>query len=435
MFNLYTLDNGLRVVTEYIEHVNSISVGVMVQNGSRNEDKEVNGISHFIEHMFFKGTDKRSAKEIVQQIENVGGQINAYTSKETTCYYIKALNTQVKLCLDVLSDMLLHSKFDSEEIEKEKGVVIEEINMSEDSPEDVLDDIHSKAIFGENTLADPILGTIDRIKSFNREKIRNYIKTHYTPYNSVISVCGKFNDKELKDLIENYFGKWSKNDIYNPKYHSPKLHHQSKYVDKQIEQLHINLGLKGLPYADDKAYSLVLLNNVLGGGASSILFQKVREELGLCYNIYSYGQPFLGVGTVNIYTGLSKQYADKALSVINRELKSFAENGISNEVLDINKEKIKASYILGLESTSSRMFANAKSMLLQNKVKTQEDVINRINKISQDDINYVLEKCFKPGIISTAYVGQGIEADKLNSIFEPAKVAYDNDQFSSINRI
>lgn len=435
MFNLYTLDNGLRVVTEYIEHVNSISVGVMVQNGSRNEDKEVNGISHFIEHMFFKGTDKRSAKEIVQQIENVGGQINAYTSKETTCYYIKALNTQVKLCLDVLSDMLLHSKFDSEEIEKEKGVVIEEINMSEDSPEDVLDDIHSKAIFGENTLADPILGTIDRIKSFNREKIRNYIKTHYTPYNSVISVCGKFNDKELKELIENYFGKWSKNDIYNPKYESPKLNHQSKYVDKQIEQLHINLGLKGLPYADDKAYSLVLLNNVLGGGASSILFQKVREELGLCYNIYSYGQPFLGVGTVNIYTGLSKQYADKALSVINRELKSFAENGISNEVLDINKEKIKASYILGLESTSSRMFANAKSMLLQNKVKTQEDVINRINKISQDDINYVLEKCFKPGIISTAYVGQGIEADKLNSILEPAKVAYDNDQFSSINRI
>jgi predicted Zn-dependent peptidase len=435
MFNLYTLDNGLRVVTEYIEHVNSISVGVMVQNGSRNEDKEVNGISHFIEHMFFKGTDKRTAKEIVQQIENVGGQINAYTSKETTCYYIKALNTQVELCLDVLSDMLLHSKFDSEEIEKEKGVVIEEINMSEDSPEDVLDDIHSKAIFGNNTLADPILGTIDRIKSFNRDKIKKYIKTHYTPYNSVISVCGKFNDKELKALIENYFSEWSKDNRYDPKYDCPKLHHESRYADKQIEQLHINLGLKGLPYADDKAYSLVLLNNVLGGGASSILFQKVREELGLCYNIYSYGQPFLGVGTINIYTGLSKQYADKALSVINRELKVFAKNGINDEKLSINKEKIKASYILGLESTSSRMFANAKSMLLQNRVKTQEDVINRINKISQDDINYVLEKCFKPGIVSTAYVGQDVEIDKLNSILEPTNIAYDNDQFSSINRV
>ncbi|MBM6859929.1 insulinase family protein, partial [Clostridium saudiense] len=151
MFSLYTLDNGLRVVTEYIEHVNSISVGVMVQNGSRNESKDENGISHFIEHMFFKGTEKRTAKDIVQEIENIGGQINAFTSKETTCYYLKSLNTQMDLCLDVLSDMLLNSKFDEEEIEKEKGVVIEEINMSEDNPEDVLDDIHSKAIFGDNS--------------------------------------------------------------------------------------------------------------------------------------------------------------------------------------------------------------------------------------------------------------------------------------------
>lgn len=435
MFNLYTLDNGLRVVTEYIEHVNSISVGVMVQNGSRNEDKEVNGISHFIEHMFFKGTDQRSAKDIVQQIENVGGQINAYTSKETTCYYIKALNTQVDLCLDILSDMLLYSKFDSEEIDKEKGVVIEEINMSEDNPEDVLDDAHSRAIFGDNPLADPILGTIDRIKSFDRQKIKDFIRTHYTPYNSVLSICGKFNDVELKQLIEKFFGQWSKETICNPKYDAPILQKKSKYVNKQIEQLHINLGLMGLPYADDKAYSLVLLNNVLGGGASSILFQKVREELGLCYNIYSYNQPFLGVGTLNIYTGLSKQYADKALSVIDRELKVFAKSGISDEKLSINKEKIKASYILGLESTSSRMFANAKSMLLQNKIKTQEDVINNINKISQDDINYVLEKCFKPGIISTAYVGHDVKIDKLNSLIEPARVAYDDNQFSSINRI
>ena len=168
MFNLYTLDNGLRVVTEYIEHVNSISVGIMVQNGSRNETKDENGISHFIEHMFFKGTDKRNAKEIVQEIENIGGQINAYTSKETTCYYIKALNTHV----DVISDMLLNSKFDEEEIKKEQGVVIEEINMSQDSPEDVLDEIHSEAIFGNNSLAYPILGTADKIKSFNRKKIK-----------------------------------------------------------------------------------------------------------------------------------------------------------------------------------------------------------------------------------------------------------------------
>jgi len=424
MFNLYTLDNGLRVVTEYIEHVNSISVGIMVQNGSRNESKDVNGISHFIEHMFFKGTDKRSAKDIVQEIENIGGQINAYTSKETTCYYIKALNTHVDLCLDVISDMILNSKFDEEEIEKEKGVVIEEINMSQDNPEDVLDEIHSEAIFGNDSLAYPILGTPDRIKSFNRKKIKDYIRTHYTPYNSVLSICGKFDEKELRKLIEEYFGKWSKDDIYNPTYETIELKHDSKYTEKQIEQVHINLGLNGLPYADDKAYSLVLLNNIFGGGASSILFQKVREELGLCYSIYSYMQPYLGVGTLNIYTGLSSKYCDKAISVINEHLYDFAKKGISKELLEINKEKIKASYILGLESTSSRMFANAKSFLLQNKIKTQEDVIKRINKIDGDDINYVLERCFKPGIISTAFVGQGIEAESLNKIINDSKVAY-----------
>ncbi|ATD54979.1 M16 family metallopeptidase [Clostridium chauvoei] len=426
MYNLYTLKNGLRVVTEYIEHVNSISVGVMVQNGSRNEDIEVNGISHFIEHMFFKGTYKRTSKEIVQEIENVGGQINAYTSKEATCYYIKALNTHLELSIDILSDMILNSKFDEEEIEKEKGVVIEEINMSEDTPEDVLENDHSKAIFGENSLSYPILGTIESVKSFTREKIMDFINSKYTPYNSVISICGKFDEKELKRILEEYFGGWESNNIYIPKYNTPILLNDSKYTNKQIEQLHINLSFKGLPYAHTKGYSLVLLNNIFGGGASSILFQKVREELGLCYTIYSYGQPYLGTGIVNIYTGVSKQYADKALTVIDKELKLFAKEGITKDILEINKEKIKANYILGLESTSSRMFANAKVLLLQNKINTQEDVIKRINNINNDDISYVLEECFKPGIISTAYVGQEIDYKKLNQSISRDIKAYDN---------
>jgi predicted Zn-dependent peptidase len=314
--------------------------------------------------------------------------------------------------------MLLNSKFDEEEIAKEQGVVIEEINMSQDNPEDVLDEIHSKVIFGSNSLAYPILGTIDRIKSFNREKIKKYIDSHYTPYNSVISICGKFDKDDIKKKIEHYFGGWETSSKYEPQYIVPTLHNESAHVEKQIEQLHINLGLKGLPYADDKAYSLLLLNNIFGGGASSILFQKVREEQGLCYTVYSYPQTYLGVGTLNIYTGLSKQFADNALEVIDKELKEFSNKGICEDTLNINKEKIKASYILGLESTSSRMFANAKSVLLQNKIKTQEDVINRINKINNEDINYVLERCFKPGIISSAYVGQSIDIKKLNSIIK-----------------
>lgn len=424
MYNTYTLKNGLRVVTERIEHLNSISVGVMVQNGSRNETNDVNGISHFIEHMFFKGTNKRTSKEVMEDIENVGGQINAFTSKEATCYYIKALNTHLNLSLDVLSDILLNAKFDPDEIEKEKGVVIEEINMSQDSPEDVLDDLHSKVTFGENPLGNPILGTIQLVKSFTREKILDYINEKYTPYNSVISICGNFDEKELKDLIEKYFGSWKSKKEYNPNYSNVTIQIDSGYAKKEIEQLHISLGLQGMPYGEEDNYSLVLLNNVFGNGASSILFQKVREELGLCYSIYSYLQPFQEIGTLNIYAALNKNYVDKALEVIDRELAIFSENGITDRQIEINKEKIKATYILGLESTSSRMFANAKSYLFSNKVKTQEHVIKKIDEIDKDSIHYVIDKCFKNGVLNAAYVGQEVEYNKLDSIILKNSKAY-----------
>ncbi|NFS27382.1 insulinase family protein [Clostridium botulinum] len=430
MYNTYTLDNGLRVITEKIDALNSVSVGIMIQNGSRNEVEEVNGISHFIEHMFFKGTKKRSAKQIVEEIENVGGQINAFTSKEATCYYIKALNTHLDLSLDILSDMILNSNFDEEEIEKEKGVVIEEINMSQDSPEDVLDDEHSKVTFKENSLSYPILGTIPKIKSFTREKILNFISEKYTPYNSVISVCGKFDEKELKKMIEDCFGSWKSPKKYIPEYNKPTIYCESGYVNKEIEQLHISLGLKGLAYRDKNSYPLVLLNNVLGGGASSILFQKVREELGLCYTVCSYLQPFQGVGTINIYTGLSKNYANKALEVINNEVIEFSKTGITKNQLEISKEKIKATYILGLESTSSRMFANAKSYLFTNEVFTEEDVIRKIDAINKNDIQSVLDECFKPGILNAGYVGQEVNHDELSKIILADTKAYNN----SLNR-
>ena len=432
MYNTYTLKNGLRIVTEKIEHLNSISVGVMVQNGSRNESLEVNGISHFIEHMFFKGTDKRTSKGIMEEIENVGGQINAFTSKEATCYYIKALNTHLDLSLDVLSDIILNAKFDPEEIEKEKGVVIEEINMGDDSPEDVLDDIHSKASFGEGPLGYPILGTIPLVKSFTREKILNFISEKYTPYNSVISVCGNFDDKELEDLINEYFGSWESKNEYKPEYNETIIQVDSAYAKKEIEQLHISLGLEGLPYGDENNYALVLLNNVFGSGASSILFQKVREELGLCYAITSYLQPFQGIGTLNIYAGLNRNYGEKALEVIDKEIALFSKNGITDKQLEINKEKIKANYILGLESTSSRMFANAKTYLFRNKIKTQEEVIKKIDNINKDNIQYVLDKCFKKGVLNTAYVGQDVEYEKLDAIILKNAKAYDNSNHNKL---
>lgn len=424
MHNLYTLKNGLRVVTEKISESNSISVGVMIKNGSRNESLELNGISHFIEHMFFKGTKKRKSKDIVEDIENVGGQINAFTSKEATCYYVKNLYTHLELSLEILSDMILNSVFSVEEIEREKGVVIEEINMGEDSPEDVLDDLNSKACYGENPLSYPILGTIEKVKSIRREDILNFIKEKYTPQNTVISVCGKFDDKELKELIEKYFSNWNSDSNYVPTYENCEIQTGTYYKDKDIEQLHVILGLKGLPQGDEHGYALTLLSNVFGGGASSILFQEVREKLGLCYSIYCYPQPFQNAGSLSIYAGLGKNHGEKALEVILKEINKFAKEGITDDKLNINKEKLKASYILGLESTSSRMFANAKSVLFKNKITTQEDVIKRVDKISQEDIRFVLDNCFKNGVLNTSFVGNNINYSKLNDIVFDSSKAY-----------
>ncbi len=252
MQNVFKLSNGLRVVTEKIETVKSISVGIWVETGSRNEDKVNNGISHFIEHMMFKGTKKRNALELAESIENVGGQINAFTGREATCYYIKALDENLELCLDVLSDMMFNSKFSEEDIEKEKGVVIEEINMSEDSPEDVLADLHSMAIWGEDSISLPILGTVDTVKSFNRELILEYIAEYYIPENSVISICGNFEEDKLYNYLDKYFSTWkSLSNKRVTKYSTPILLSDILYKDKPIEQLHLSLGLKGYELGND----------------------------------------------------------------------------------------------------------------------------------------------------------------------------------------
>ena len=418
MIKIFTLKNGLRIVAESRTEVSSISVGLMVKSGSRNETKDINGISHFLEHMMFKGTKKRNSKEIAESIENLGGQLNAYTSKEVTCYYIKNLYTHL-----VLSDMLNNSVFDPKELEREKGVVIEEINMTEDSPEDVLYDLHARAAFGENPLAYPVLGNIDNVKNFNREILLEYKKRKYTPKNSVISICGRFDENELMELLEKYFGEYNNENIYEPQYIETDILPGSIYSDKDIEQLHVNIGLKGLKAGHKKGYSLVLLSNIFGGGASSILFQNVREKLGLCYNIYCYPQTFQEVGLLNIYCGLGKDYGEKALEVINSEIQRFAKEGISNELLEINKEKIKTNYILGLESTSSIMFSNAKQILFKNKIDTEEEVIDKINKISMEDIDYVLKNTFGE-IINAAYVGHNVNVNNLDNVIGISKRAF-----------
>jgi predicted Zn-dependent peptidase len=428
MYNIFKLNNGLRVVVENIEYVNSVSVGLWVENGSRNETSLNNGISHFIEHMFFKGTKNRSAKQIAESIEEVGGQINAFTGKEATCFYTKVLDTHLELSLDVLSDMLFNSKFLSEDIEKEQGVIVEEINMSEDSPEDVLSDLHSTAIWEEDSLSLPILGTEDTVRSFTRKQLLEYISSYYIPENSVISICGKFDAKIIEALVDKYFGKWSGINKKITSYSSPIISNKHLYQSKDIEQLHISLGLNGLEIGNDDIYSLILLNNMFGGGAASDLFQKIREERGLCYTIYSYISSFNNTGVVSIYTGLNSKYANEVLELIKEELASFIGKDITNEKLLKLKEQLKGSYILGLESTSSRMFSNGKSVLFQNRINTPNDIIGKIDNINRDKLDEVMQRTFSKGIVNSAYVGPNVDLKSLINIIEGDTIAFKNDK-------
>lgn len=428
MYNLIRLKNGLRVVIESIDYVNSVTVGLWIENGSRNENKLNNGISHFIEHMLFKGTENRSSKNIVESIEDVGGQINAFTGKEATCFYIKTLDTHLELGLDLLSDMLFNSKFSEEEIEKEKNVVIEEIKMNNDNPEDVLMDLYSKAAFDEDSLALPILGTINTVKSFNRNMLKEYVNSYYIPENSVISISGKVDVNTIERLIEKYFGQWKTSNKRITKYSNPKIINNHLFLQKNIEQLHINLGFRGLELGDENIYALMLINTYLGGGASSILFQKIREELGMCYTIYSYISSFVNGGLVNIYTGLNPKCAVDAINYIKEELDDFSHKitNINNEKITKLKEQLKGNFILGLESTSSRMFRNGRTALFFNNIITPEEVIKKIDAINKNQITDVIEKTFSHGIENSAFVGDNYNDKKIIIALEEDIVAYRN---------
>lgn len=418
MYNIFTLKNGLRVVCEKISYVKSISVGLWIENGSRNENSSNNGISHFIEHMMFKGTKRRTSLELVESIEEVGGQINAFTGKESTCFYIKALDSYLDLSLDVLSDMLFNSSFHPDDIEKEKGVISEEINMSEDSPEDVLSDLHSSAIWGDDTISLPILGTSGSISAFSREDIVNYVSSHYIPENSVISIAGNIDESTVKALVEKYFGDWTGARKKITCYSTPILQSNHLHKKKNIEQLHLSLGMPGIQTGHDDLYTLLLMSNIFGGGASSLLFQRIREQKGLCYSIYSYISAFKNAGVLTIYTSMNPRYADAVVSLINDEIEKFIECGISPEKLRKAKEQLKGSYMLGLENTSSRMFNNGKSVLFLNKINTLDDMIKKIDNIDQQRLQHVMEKTFLKGIQNSAFVGESVDIGSLKGIIE-----------------
>ncbi len=405
MFKKVQLSNGLRLVYEKIPYVRSVSVGIWVGTGSRNETSENNGISHFIEHMLFKGTTKRTAKDIAECIDAIGGQINAFTGKECTCYYTKTLDTHLDIAVDVLSDMLFNSSFDSDDINVEKRVVIEEIGMYEDTPEELVHDIFSEMVWDGNPLGYPILGIEMCINKFDKDMINKYMSEFYTPYNTVISVAGNFDESQLIELVNKYFHHWKSEAKCNNKYTSAQYKVNKIIREKDTEQVHLCMGFEGIEHGNDKLYSLLSLNNVLGGGMSSRLFQSIREKRGLVYSIYSYPSTYQGSGLFVIYAGMNPEHLQTVIDLTKTELDLIIKDGITKDELAKTKEQLKGNYILGLESTNSRMNSIGKSELMLGKINTPEEILQKIDRVNMDSIIEMIKRVFDFEKMSISAVG------------------------------
>ena len=405
MLNRITLDNGVRIICEKIPHVRSVSLGVWVGAGSRNEKKEINGVSHFIEHMLFKGTQKRSAKEIAESIDSIGGQINALTGKECTCYYTKTLDTHIDIAIDVLTDMFFNSVFSKKDIDIERKVVIEEISMYEDSPEDLVHDYLPEAVWENDSIGMPILGTYECLQNIDRDTIVDYISQNYLPENTVIAVAGNYGENALMESIKRNFGSWRSNKVPVNQFSKASFKVSKKIKQKDIEQIHICLGFEGIEHGNDDLYSLLAINNVFGGGMSSRLFQKIREEMGLVYSIYSYPSSYRNAGLFTIYAGMNPEHQETFLKLVMEEIKVLRKYGISPDELAKSKEQLKGSYILGLESTSSRMNSLGKSELMLGIINTPEEVLNKIDAVNSEKVDDIIKKVFQIEKISLAAVG------------------------------
>ena len=408
-FDLLTMPNGLRVVGERIPHFRSASVGLWIGTGSQHETPAEAGLSHFLEHMVFKGTEKRSARQIAEEMDAVGGQLNAFTSKECTCFYAKTVDEHLDLAMDVVCDLATHPTFDPKELEKEKGVVLEEISMAEDTPEDLVHEILMLANYGDQPVARPILGTAERISGYRRENLVNYWSSMYRPQNAVLSIAGNYDWARVQALLEKHLGAWKSEGLRAHGCDTQSVAPTCLAREKEIEQVHICLGFPGLSIGDPRNYELSLFNSVYGGAMSSHLFQKIREESGMAYTVYSYPNAYTDCGMLSVYAATNPDTAVQVYEQILEVTRAFTRDGLTREEFNMAREQLKASFILGSESTSSRMQSNGRRMLLMNETRTESEVIDRVNAITFESANELMRATLSAPN-SLAMVGKGAKA-------------------------
>lgn len=403
------LDCGVSIIIEKNTMVRSAALGVWVASGSVYEDDMTHGVSHFIEHMMFKGTEKRTARMIAEDMDKIGATFNAMTGKESTCYYVKTLTSNIYKGAEILLDMVLESKFDQEEIDKERQVILEEIKMVKDTPDDEIYDIISELVNKGNPLARSILGTPESLAGIDHEKMVEYYRRRYARDGIVIAVAGNFDEKKIVALFEE---KLSALNEHLPDYRRT-VGPYSRSFDvkvKDIEQTHICLAAPGVSYMDDLYYAFVLMNSILGGSMSSRLFQNIREQKGLAYNVCSMNSFSSFNGFFNIYAGVAHENTAKTINEIRYELAKLAEHGVTEEELSIAKEQAKTSYIFSLENTAALMFSLGRNKLLMNRLFSVDESLEKFNAVTRQDILRAAEKVGSLDL----YCGAAVTGKELN---------------------
>ncbi len=392
MIDIKTLSNGIRLVCEPMPHVKSVSVGAWIAAGSFYEEPRFHGISHFIEHMLFKGTKSRSAKQIAEEMDFAGGQLNAFTARDCTCFYTKTLPENLDTSLSLLSDMITNSLFAEKDLITERLVVKEEIDMYEDNPEELVHDLAGELCYPSHPFGQNILGTHKSVESFDREIIREYMDLRYTADNIVISVAGKFDSELLTELCEKYFGKNIKKSKKCDFVHDiPEFNVASLIRHKPVEQANAVIAFEGLAYPHKNTYAYLILCNILGGSMSSRLFQKIREDMGLAYSVYTYPNTYAHAGYTTIYAGCASENFDTVKNLILEETEKLYSNGITEEEFIRAKKQLKGNFVLANETAGSRMSSYGKQLLLYNKINSDDDVIGRIDSVNETEISQALK--------------------------------------------
>ena len=390
------LPSGLRIVTEEVNTVRSAAVGIWINVGSRDETANTAGASHFLEHLLFKGTKNRTALEISSAIESVGGEMNAFTSKEYTCFYARVIDTDLALAIDVLSDLITSSIIQKDDVKAEANVVLEEIAMRDDDPSDLIHDLFLETYYGKNSLGKPILGTTNSIKNMSRDTIYNYYKRKYLPQDIVVAVAGNIKHKQVVKLLESAlsrddFLESGKSDFQLRNAAPVRISGRGKVgvIDRKTEQAHLVYGVDGVSRSDERRFALSILASALGGGMSSRLFQEIREKRGLAYSVYSYIQQFSGSGSLSFYAGCQPQKANEVIEIIRDVTSEVARNGITDEEINRAKGAVRGALVLSQEDSASRMNRIGKSELVYGEVMSFDEILRHVSAVTHDEIREI----------------------------------------------